>query len=140
MNHDRFTPEGVPTELNTNRYGGDIDTRIGFAVEVAAAVVDEIGADRTALRISPGGPSNITDSDTAELYPPLVHAIGPLGLAYLHVRYAGDEEFLWPTTLILNRARTDLHTSPGHRQRHDRPRLRRRPRASQPGSGRAATL
>jgi N-ethylmaleimide reductase len=80
-------------------------------------VADEIGADRTGLRISPGNPFNdIAESDTAELYPALISALGPLGLAYLHVLHAGDDTLLdtlrglWPTTLILNRAGTDLPT------------------------------
>ena len=33
-----------------------LDNRIRFAVEVATAVADEIGADRTGIRISPGNP------------------------------------------------------------------------------------
>jgi N-ethylmaleimide reductase len=105
------------TNQRTDRYGGSIDNRIRFAVEVAAAVAEEIGADRTGLRISPGNPYNdIAESDTAELYPALLRALSPLGLAYLHILHAGDEELLgtlralWPTTLILNRAGTDLPT------------------------------
>ena len=38
----------------TDQCGGSIDNRIRFAVEVASAVADEIGAARTGLRISPG--------------------------------------------------------------------------------------
>ena len=103
------------TNHRTDRYGGSLDNRIRFAVEVATAIADEIGADRTGLRISPGNPYNdIAESDTAELYPALVRALNPLGLAYLHVVHAGDDALLdttrdlWPTTLILNRSGTDL--------------------------------
>ena len=81
------------TNQRTDRYGGSIDNRIRFAVEVATAVADEIGAERTGLRISPGNPYNdIAESDTAELYPALLRALGPLGLAYLHVLHAGDDD------------------------------------------------
>jgi N-ethylmaleimide reductase len=104
---------------NTNQradgYGGSIEGRLRFAVEVAAAVADEIGAERTGIRISLANPYNdIAESDTAELYPALLDALRPLGLAYLHVMHAGDEALLdalraqWPTTLILNRGGTDL--------------------------------
>ncbi|MEV5710463.1 alkene reductase [Actinoallomurus sp. NPDC052274] len=49
----------------TDRYGGSIDNRIRFATEVVSAVADEIGADRTGLRISPGNPYNdIVEHDT----------------------------------------------------------------------------
>jgi N-ethylmaleimide reductase len=105
------------TNQRTDRYGGSIDNRIRFAVEVATAVADEIGAERTGLRISPGNPYNdIAESDTAELYPALLDALRPLGLAYLHVMHVGDDDLLdtlraqWPTTLILNRGGADVVT------------------------------
>ncbi|NEB04218.1 alkene reductase [Streptomyces sp. SID13726] len=105
------------TNQRTDQYGGSIDNRIRFAVEVATAVADEIGAGRTGLRISPGNPFNdIAESDTHELYPALVRALAPLNLAYLHIAHGGDDELLhtlrklWPTTLLLNRAGTDIAT------------------------------
>ncbi|WP_326576069.1 alkene reductase [Streptomyces sp. NBC_00481] len=105
------------TNRRTDRYGGSLDNRIRFAVEVATAVAEEIGAGRTGFRISPGNPFNdIAESDTHELYPALVHALAPLDLAYLHIVHGGDDEplhtlrKLWPTTLVLNRAGTDIAT------------------------------
>ncbi|WP_329344916.1 alkene reductase [Streptomyces sp. NBC_01352] len=105
------------TNQRTDRYGGSIDNRIRFAVEIATAVADEIGAGRTGIRISPGNPYNdIAESDTRDLYPALVRALAPLNLAYLHVLHGGDDEplhalrKLWPTTLVLNRAGTDIAT------------------------------
>jgi N-ethylmaleimide reductase len=106
------------TNQRTDRYGGSIDNRIRFAVEVATAVAEEIGAGRTGLRISPGNPYNdIAESDTHDLYPALVRALAPLGLAYLHIaNHAGDDELLhtlrklWPNALVLNRAGTDIAT------------------------------
>jgi N-ethylmaleimide reductase len=105
------------TNQRTDRYGGSLDNRIRFAVEVATAVAEEIGAGRTGLRISPGNPFNdIAESDTHELYPALVRALAPLDLAYLHIGHGGDDELLrtfrklWPNTLVLNRAGTDIAT------------------------------
>ncbi|MFE2217375.1 alkene reductase [Streptomyces canus] len=105
------------TNQRTDQYGGSIDNRIRFAVEVATAVAEEIGAGRTGLRISPGNPFNdIAESDTHELYPALVRALAPLDLAYLHIGHGGDDELLhtlrklWPNTLVLNRAGTDIAT------------------------------
>jgi N-ethylmaleimide reductase len=105
------------TNQRADGYGGSIEGRIRFAVEVAAAVAGEIGADRTGIHISAANPYNdIAESDTAELYPALLDALRPLGLAYLHVMHAGDDALLgtlralWPTTLILNRGGTDLPT------------------------------
>ncbi len=101
----------------TDDYGGSIRGRTRFAVEVATAVSREIGAGHTGIRISPGVPlGDIVEDDTQELYPALVSALAPLGLAYLHVVHAGDEELLttlrgvWPHTLLLNRAGADLST------------------------------
>ena len=103
--------------LRTDSYGGSIDNRIRFAVEVVTAVADEIGADRTGLRISPGNPYNdIVEHDPHALYAALVRALAPLGLGYLHLLHAGDEELLrdlraaWPTALVLNRAGADVGT------------------------------
>lgn len=41
--------------LRTDRYGGTIAHRIRFAVEAVAATVETVGAERTGLRLSPGG-------------------------------------------------------------------------------------
>jgi N-ethylmaleimide reductase len=107
------------TNQRTDQYGGSLDNRIRFAVEVATAVADEIGADRTGIRLSPGNPFQLGDlieDDPHEIYPHLVRALAPLDLAYLHLAHGGDEELLgtlrelWPHTLILNRAGTDIAT------------------------------
>ena len=42
--------------VRTDRYGGPIENRARFAIEVASAISDEIGPQRTAIRISPGAP------------------------------------------------------------------------------------
>ncbi|CAM5742383.1 NADPH dehydrogenase [Streptomyces alboniger] len=102
----------------TDQYGGSLDNRIRFAVEVATAVADEIGAGRTGMRISPATRRSTTwrRATPHELYPDLLRALGPLDLAYLHIGHGGDEELLvtlrklWPTTLILNRGGADMAT------------------------------
>ena len=45
----------------TDEYGGSIENRARFAIEVAKAVVDAIGADRTGIRLSPLGNSGGLD-------------------------------------------------------------------------------
>jgi N-ethylmaleimide reductase len=94
----------------TDSYGGSIENRIRFGVEVAAAVAEEIGADRTGLRLSPGNKLNdIAEGAIGPLYQALVAELAPLRLAYLHIIQAGDDELLrwirpnWPTLLIVNR-------------------------------------
>jgi N-ethylmaleimide reductase len=94
----------------SDKYGGSIVNRVRFAVEVAAAVADEIGAERTALHISPGNAFNdIVEGDTNALYTSLISQLAPLKLAFLSPVHAGDDELLrrirqkWPTSLLVNR-------------------------------------
>lgn len=73
-------------------YGGSPENRARLVIEVAQAVVAEIGADRVGIRISPS--HNIQDvletdeADRAAVYGTLVDALAPLGLAYLSVLHA----------------------------------------------------
>lgn len=101
------------TNVRTDAYGGSIENRIRFAVEVVQAVSDAIGPDRTGIRISPAIDYNgMDESDSAELYSALVCSLAPYGLAYLHVAEAGRRDLTrqiraeWPGVLILNPHRT----------------------------------
>jgi len=102
--------------LRTDQYGGSIERRIRFAVEVASAVADEIGG-RTGIRISPGNTFNdVAENDVHSVYGALIRELSRLGLAYLHVAHMGDEVLLgnirrmWPGVLVLNRGGADLPT------------------------------
>jgi N-ethylmaleimide reductase len=95
--------------LRTDRYGGPIAHRIRFAVEAAEAAVDAIGADRTGIRLSPGGTFwGVRDSEVPELYAALLAELARLGLAYVHLEATAPEEVLvglrraWPGTLVVN--------------------------------------
>ncbi|VWD01558.1 12-oxophytodienoate reductase [Burkholderia lata] len=95
----------------TDAYGGSIENRARFAIEVATAIADEIGADRTAIRVSPGNTLGGLDEGEhgPDLYRHLATELDRLGLAYLHVMHQGNEALLadlrarWNGTLILNR-------------------------------------
>ncbi|MFD4504713.1 alkene reductase [Streptomyces sp. NPDC058457] len=70
----------------TDEWGGSPAARIRFAVAAVKAVAEAVGAERTALRLSPGNPFNDIDEPEPEpAYAALVDAVEPLGLAYLHV-------------------------------------------------------
>ncbi|MFF3085355.1 alkene reductase [Streptomyces nojiriensis] len=74
------------SNLRTDEWGGPVENRIRFAVEVVKAVAAAIGAERTALRVSPGNTYNdISEPDPQPAYEALVKEIDGLGLAYLHV-------------------------------------------------------
>ncbi|MFB9906894.1 alkene reductase [Allokutzneria oryzae] len=95
--------------LRTDGWGGSVEGRIRFAVEVVKAVAEAIGAHRTALRISPAGTYNdIAEDSHREVYTALVDAIEPLGLSYLHIAEGPDRELTlkirerFSGTLVLN--------------------------------------
>lgn len=95
----------------TDAYGGAIQNRARFAIEVATAVAQEIGADRTGIRLSPGTVMWGIDegAEGPALYRHLVAELNPLGLAYLHLMHLGNDALLadirqlWKGPLILNR-------------------------------------
>lgn len=95
----------------TDAYGGSIENRARFAIEVAEAISAEIGAGRTAIRLSPGVSLWGIDEGAQgpDLYRYLVGKLDALGLAYVHLMHQGDESLLadirkrWSTALILNR-------------------------------------
>src|ERR1700754_3442286 len=73
------------TNLRTDQYGGSIENRTRFLMEVTKAVIDVWGADRVGVRLSPYGIANGSgEADPMPLYTHVVEALNPLGLAYLH--------------------------------------------------------
>ena len=67
-------------------YGGSIENRARLLLEVMRAVAEEIGAGRTALRLSPVTPANdVHDPEPQPLFDHVLRQLAPLGLAYVHV-------------------------------------------------------
>jgi len=75
------------TNQRTDRWGGNVENRIRFAVEVAKAAAAQIGAERIGMRISPYGVFNgaVPDPKMDALYLRLVEELNAVGLAYIHV-------------------------------------------------------
>jgi N-ethylmaleimide reductase len=71
----------------SDRYGGSIENRVRLPVEIMRAIVTEIGAGRTGMRISPVSPVNDAqqDSDPQRLFDFFVDQLGPLRLAFIHI-------------------------------------------------------
>ena len=71
----------------SDAYGGSIENRARLMIEVMQAVVGEVGAGRTGLRLSPVTPANDAgqDSDAAVLYGHVVDRLAPMKLAFLHL-------------------------------------------------------
>src|SRR6187431_3344573 len=100
------------TNLRTDRYGGSIENRARFLMEVTQAAIDVWGADRVGVRLSPYGVANGSgEPEPMPLYTHVVEAFNPLGLAYLHFieprsSGAGRAEVNWqnvPSAMVLFR-------------------------------------
>ncbi len=87
---DQFLRDG--TNKREDGYGGTIDNRTRLLREVVGAVADTVGADRTAVRLSPNGAIQGTDdSDPQALFVAAAAALSPFGLAFLELREPGPD-------------------------------------------------
>jgi N-ethylmaleimide reductase len=71
----------------TDKWGGSVENRIRFAVEVAKASAAAIGAERIGMRISPYGAFGgmVPDAEMDALYERLIAELNVIGLVYIHV-------------------------------------------------------
>lgn len=81
---DQFARDG--TNKRTDAYGGSIENRAKLMLEVSQAIVGEIGAERTGIRISPVTPANdASDSNPQPLFDYIVDHLNAMKLVYIHV-------------------------------------------------------
>lgn len=81
---DQFTQDVANNR--TDRWGGSVENRARFGLEVAKAVVDAIGADRTGIRLSAYSDfQNMKMKDPVPQFTYLVEGLKKLNLAYLHL-------------------------------------------------------
>ena len=82
---ERLSDRSVPARRHQQahrRYGGGIENRTRFLLEVVDAVTAAVGAERTGLRISPqNGQNDIADSDPQRLFNHVASALSGKGLA-----------------------------------------------------------
>ncbi|KAH6856096.1 hypothetical protein B0I37DRAFT_366523 [Chaetomium sp. MPI-CAGE-AT-0009] len=70
----------------TDEYGGSIENRSRFAVEVVKAVVDAVGAERTGIRLSPWTRfQGMGMKDPIPQFEDVIRKLNGFGLAYLHM-------------------------------------------------------
>ncbi len=78
------------TNLRDDDYGGSPENRIRFMKEAVAAVIAEIGAGRTAIRLSPNGETQGADDSNPEaVFVPAAKVLNDLGIAFLELREIG---------------------------------------------------
>ena len=75
------------TNHREDEYGGSIENRIRFVLEVAQATVDAIGAERTGMRVSPYGVFSGMEiyDELDETYRLLAQKLSEIELVYLHL-------------------------------------------------------
>jgi N-ethylmaleimide reductase len=91
---DQFLQDG--TNKRTDEYGGPIENRARFLLEVTQAAISAWGADRVGVRISPSGTyGSMSDCNPPATFGYVATQLDRLGIAYLHVvepRIKGTEE------------------------------------------------
>jgi len=80
----------------TDKYGGSVENKARMHLEVTKKIASAIGADKTGIRLSPN--MNFLgmheDEDWKDIYRYLITELEKLSLAYVHLFYFGDDEFL----------------------------------------------
>jgi N-ethylmaleimide reductase len=85
---EQFLSSG--TNHRQDEYGGSVQKRCRFVLEVLDAMVAEAGGNRVGIKISPEmGFNDISDAAPQETYGYLVEQLHGLNLAYLHVALFG---------------------------------------------------
>jgi N-ethylmaleimide reductase len=91
---DQFLRDG--SNERTDRYGGSLENRTRFLLEVVEAVSSVFGAGRVGVRLSPlGSNQGMHDSAPQTTFEYAASALRPFGLAYLHVIETRSEAFDW---------------------------------------------
>ncbi|XP_055808747.1 12-oxophytodienoate reductase 1 [Solanum dulcamara] len=81
---DQFMKDQVNDR--SDKYGGSIENRCRFALEIVEAVANEIGADRVGIRISPFANYNESgDTNPSALGLYMVESLNKYDIAYCHV-------------------------------------------------------
>lgn len=81
---DQFIQDTV--NQRTDEYGGSVENRSRFAVEVANAIINAVGAERTAIRLSPFSDfQGMHMKDPLPQFTDVIKRLNKMGLAYIHL-------------------------------------------------------
>ncbi|MDY0075978.1 MAG: alkene reductase [Bacteroidales bacterium] len=110
------------SNLRTDEFGGSIANKALFGLQVTAAVVAEIGAERTGIRLSPSGTNfGVRNNNPVETYEYFIEQLNDFNLAYIHLiepfphTIEGLDQYLKsPTHHFRPLIKTSLITSAGY--------------------------
>jgi N-ethylmaleimide reductase len=109
---DQFVQSG--TNRRTDRYGGTLENRVRFALEVLEAVSSVWDRERVAFAVSPGGNhKGIRDEDPIGTFTYLARRLSEAGLGLLHVMEQPIGE-VSPTALLREAFSGPLLSSEGY--------------------------
>ncbi len=92
---DQFLQDSV--NKRRDEYGGGVENRMRFMMEVTDAVTGVWGADRVGMHLAPRADAHdMGDSDLAGLFTAVARELGKRGLAFLCARENFDEQPLGP--------------------------------------------
>lgn len=98
---DQFLCDG--SNKRTDRYGGPINARASFLMEIVEAVGGAIGPSRLGVRLSPYGRyGGISDTDPVALFTHVIQELGRRQIAYVHLIEALGSEIGVTDTLNAN--------------------------------------
>nr|GLL32641.1 putative 12-oxophytodienoate reductase 11 [Ipomoea trifida] len=81
---DQFLKDGINDR--TDQYGGSLENRCRFALEIVDAIANEIGADRVGIRLSPfANYMESGDSNPKALGVYMAEALNKYGILYCHM-------------------------------------------------------
>lgn len=87
---EQFLRDG--TNQRQDRYGGSIDNRLRFLLEIVAGISSAISSQRLSVRFSPNTVTqNAADSDPLSLFTAAARALSSFDLAFLELREPGPD-------------------------------------------------
>ncbi|GLU06698.1 hypothetical protein SLE2022_237040 [Rubroshorea leprosula] len=106
--HGYLIDQFIKDEVNdrTDQYGGSLENRCRFALEIVEAIVNEIGADKVGIRLSPFADyMESGDSNPKALGLYMAEALNKYGILYCHMveprmRTAVGDECVCPHSLL----------------------------------------
>ena len=100
---DSFLRDG--TNRRQDDYGGSIENRARFLIEVVEAVTGAIGAGKVGVRLSPTNSYfGISDSEPRVTFPDVAKLLNQFDLAYLHVLEPKPESDIAPVAHLIRAA------------------------------------